>query len=467
MEDAGIGAYVMQRRQRIAVIGGGWAGMAAAVTLVQRGHFVCVFEAARNWGGRARALEIRAPHGDIWTVDNGQHLLIGAYSECLRLMRAVGVNVEQALLRHPLDLRDVHGQGLHLPQLPVPWNVLYGIFATRGWIGRDKVALLLRAMRWQRQRFGCLPDATVADLCQGLPPRVMQTLIEPLCVSALNLPASDACGSVFLRVLQDSLFGAAGGSDLLIPRVDMGQLFPTTAAGWLEQQGAHLRLGQRVQSIQCCSQFDSTQPSAWSVDGEVFDAVILATHSAEAARLVDDIGNVGRAWATCAGTLAHTAIATIYAWTPTNDLVLPAPMVALHPTACAPAQFAFDRSQLAGPPGLLALVVSASHGSRDVLQKQVIAQAQQQLGLPALQPLKTVADKRATFSCTPSVQRPAAQITAGIWACGDYVQGPYPATLEGAVRSGVQAAYAALGQLTRSTEQCCRPMVLKTPEVSI
>jgi hypothetical protein len=91
---------------------------------------------------------------------------------------------------------------------------------------------------------------------------------------------------------------------------------------------------------------------------------------------------------------------------------------------------------------LLAFVVSASTLARDALQTQVLAQAQQQLGLN-LQAVQTIVEKRATFACTPGLLRPALQIAPGLLACGDYVAGPYPATLEGAVRSAV-AAVAAL-----------------------
>jgi predicted NAD/FAD-dependent oxidoreductase len=107
----------------------------------------------------------------------------------------------------------------------------------------------------------------------------------------------------------------------------------------------------------------------------------------------------------------------------------------------APAQFVFDRGQLGGPAGLLAFVVSASHGERDDLQAQVLAQAKTQLGLN-LQAVQTVVEKRATFACTPALLRPPMHIAPGLLACGDYVEGPYPATLEGAVRSGGAAAKA-------------------------
>jgi hypothetical protein len=110
-------------------------------------------------------------------------------------------------------------------------------------------------------------------------------------------------------------------------------------------------------------------------------------------------------------------------------------------TTPAPAQFVFDRGQLGGPQGLLAFVVSASTGQRDDIQAQVLVQAEQQLGL-RLQAVQTIVEKRATFACTPGLQRPALQIAPGLLACGDYVDGPYPATLEGAVRSAVAAVEA-------------------------
>jgi hypothetical protein len=98
----------------------------------------------------------------------------------------------------------------------------------------------------------------------------------------------------------------------------------------------------------------------------------------------------------------------------------------------------FDRGQLGGPAGLLAFVISASTGDRDTAQRLTLQQASAQLGLK-LEPVQTVVEKRATFACTPGLHRPGMQIAPGLRACGDYVEGPYPATLEGAVRAGVAA----------------------------
>ena len=86
-------------------------------------------------------------------------------------------------------------------------------------------------------------------------------------------------------------------------------------------------------------------------------------------------------------------------------------------------------------------MVSASQGDANTLQASVLAQARAQLGL-VLQPVKTVIEKRATFACTPGLQRPGHRIAPGLLACGDYTEGPYPATLEGAVRSGIRVAHA-------------------------
>ena len=85
-------------------------------------------------------------------------------------------------------------------------------------------------------------------------------------------------------------------------------------------------------------------------------------------------------------------------------------------------------------------MISTSHGHRAHLEQAVHRQASAQLALPPLQTVQTVVEKRATFACTPGLQRPGMQVLPGLAACGDYVDGPYPATLEGAVLSGTAVA---------------------------
>ncbi|MEP6723906.1 MAG: hydroxysqualene dehydroxylase HpnE [Variovorax sp.] len=413
---------------KLAVIGAGWAGLAAAVTASDAGHQVTVFEASRVLGGRARGLPAILADGSAITLDNGQHILIGAYSETLRLMRLVGIDVDAALLRTPLALVFPDGTGLRFPKLPAPLDALAGILGARGWSWRDKLTLLRTATGWQRAGFSCDAQRSVAELCAALTPRVRDEMIDPLCVSALNTPAAEASGQVFLRVLRDAMFGVSGGSNLLLPRQDLGALFPEAAARWIGERGGRVALGHRIQAIA------PDTGGSWRVDDERFDTVLLACPPAEAARLAEASAVDATAWCAQARALRFEAITTVYLQ---GGHRLPEPMLALRSTPDAPAQFVFDRGQLGGPAGLWAMVVSASSTERAALEAQVCAQAAAQLGCRHPRVLQTVVEKRATFACTPALQRPPMQIAPGLSACGDYVEGPYPATLEGAVLSGV------------------------------
>ena len=415
---------------KVAIVGAGWAGCAAAVEATRLGHQVTIFEASRTAGGRARRVMATVAGQEI-ALDNGQHILIGAYTETLRLMKEVGVDEAESFLRLPLTMLFPDGSGLTLPDWPAPLDALAGILTARGWPLADKLSLIKVALGWRLGGFTCSPGQSVSDLCRGLAPGPMAALIEPLCVSALNTPPERASGQVFLRVMRDALFAQSGGSNLLLPRSDLSALLPDAALAWLDAHGGAQRLGVRVQAV-------SAAGAGWSVDGQAFDRVLLACPPAEAARLVQGSGLAADAWLAQARGLAHEALATVYVICAGARLAQP--MLALRSSAAEPAQFVFDRGQLGGPAGLLAFVVSASSGDSATLTRQVLAQAARQLGLSDVKPVQTVVEKRATFACTPGLQRPAQQVAGNLLACGDYVAGPYPATLEGAVRSGLEAA---------------------------
>ena len=426
------GFYGRRTRMKVAVIGAGWAGCAAAVEAVRLGHQVTIFEAARTPGGRARRV-MATVTGQPVALDNGQHLLIGAYAATLQLMRDLGVSESAAFLRLPLTLQFPDGSGLKLPRWPAPFDALAGILSAAGWPWADRLSMLRLAVDWQMRRFQCQPHESVSDLCRGLAPGAMAALIEPLCVSALNTPADRASGQVFLRVMRDALFASSGGSNLLLPKADLSALLPDPALAWLAANGGTLRSGIRVQALHKTA-------TSWAVESEIFDRVVLACPPLEAARLLDTCGEAASAWTAQARGLHYEALATVYLHAAGSSLSQP--MLALHASPTEPAQFVFDRGQLGGPSGLLAFVISASDGASATLTRQVQAQAVRQLGLQGLEPVLTVVEKRATFACTPGVVRPGQQVAVGLLACGDYITGPYPATLEGAVRSGLQAAQA-------------------------
>ena len=412
--------------QHVSIIGGGWAGLAAAVAACDAGHRVNLYEASSSLGGRARSL----PHtvNDL-PLDNGQHILIGAYSATLGLMQRVGLDPQALLLRMPLDVRFADQRGLSLPNWPAPWHALWGILNASGWSALDKWSLLKTCVAWQINGFTCPQTWCVSDLMRhhNLRERVVDELIEPLCLSALNTPMAQASAAVFLHVLQDALMGGPGSSDLLIPRVDLHQLLPQACAAWLSERGAQVHLSHRISADDLSSEAFTPSPQ---------HTLILATPAWEAARLTV---NLNPTWSAQAQALSHLPIATVYVRC--NDLGfkgLSRPMVALHSQADRPAQFVFCRTELTQQKGVLACVISACDTERGLLETQVLQQLQEQLDLQQLEVLQTVVEKRAAFACTPHLQRPVCRVAPHVWACGDYVAGRYPATLEGAVRSGLQ-----------------------------
>ena len=424
----------MAARRAVAVIGAGWAGLAAAVACQAAGADVTLLEMAPIPGGRARDAGDPAEG-----IDNGQHICIGAYAETLRLLARVGVSEDDAFLRLPLRLVDAAGLGLRLQSGHARWAFVKGVMRRRGWSWRERFALVVLAAAWERRGFACAPGVTVAELTARLPARLRDEFVEPLCVAALNTPAEAASGSVFLRVLGDALGAEPGASDLLLPRRSLGALLPDPAIAQLRARGAAVRLAHRVERI-------AADGSRWTLGEQPFDRVVVACSAVEAARLVAPLA---AEWSAKAAALRYEPIVTVYA--SSAGTRLPEPMLLLHADNARPAQFVFDRGQLGGRDGLLAFVVSGAsawvdRGMSDT-QRAVLAQAEAALKQHLRAPLtvvRTIHEKRATFRCTPGLDRPAMRIATGLVAAGDYVAGPYPATLEGAVRSGLAAATEAM-----------------------
>ncbi len=419
--------------RRVAVVGGGWAGLSAAVEATRRGHAVTLFEMSGQLGGRARRVEV-----DGMVLDNGQHILIGAYSATLDLMRVLDIDADDLLLRMPFTLIRPDGSGLMLRGGSSLISLARAVLGHRAWGWRDKASLLRAAAGWTRRGFVCDARLSVAQLCASLSARVRAELIDPLCVAALNTPAEAASASVFLRVLRDALLSGPGSADLLLPRRSLSDLVPVPAAAWLQRAGVSLRLSQRVGRLQ-------PDAGTWLVDGQRFDAVILAVTAVEAARLVNSLQPE---WSALATGLRYEPIVTVYMRS--GGVRLPHAMLALASDSSVgvdPAQFVFDLGALTGDAGLLAFVISGAgewvERGTDATIAATALQGERELAAflrGPLVPLRALTEKRATFACTPGLQRPPASICPSLTASGDYVQGPYPATLEGAVRSGLRAA---------------------------
>ncbi len=419
------------------VIGGGWAGLAAAVRGVQLGARVTLIDMAPQLGGRARSWQ-DPEHG---ALDSGQHILIGAYRETLALMRTVGADPDRLLRRLPLTLVNPSGHGLRWGGGPPALAAALAVWRHPQWTGADRLSLASWGLKLLLRGLSAPSDWSVARLCQDMPAAVRLELAEPLCVAALNTRIEHASATVFLRVLRDALLGGRGAADLLLPAAPLAALLPDPAADWLRAQGASVLTNQRAHAL-------VTNASGWQCGEHQADAVVLASSATEAARLIQPI-NPG--WSALAQALPAEAIATVEWHAP--GLRLAAPMVAL---ADGPAQFVFDLGQIDGNQPTLAgddrsgrfaavasAVVTDLGDGLEALAERIQAQVAAQVpGLAQTRRLRSHADRRATFACLAQLQRPPAAIARGLWAAGDYVDGPYPATLEGAVRAGQGAAQA-------------------------
>lgn len=403
---------------RVAIVGAGYAGCAAAATLAARGARVTLFEAGEVPGGRARRVRSREIE-----LDNGQHILVGACTGLAHLMRQVGVPAD-AVLRMPLELRYADGFALRALWLPAPLGLAGGLLAARGLPLREALGAIRFLSRMGRQGFRLERDRTVAQLLaenrqEG---RAAHYLWRPLCVSALNTPPDRASARVFLAVLRDTLAAGAGASDLLLPRVDLSRLFPEPACAFVRAHGGEVRLGETVRDLAALR--------------ASHDAVIVAVGPHQVKALAPGL----------APDYGYQPIYTCYLQYP-ETAKLPLPMLGL---AGGLVQWAFDRGALTGERGRIACVISAQGDHQQMTHEALAATCHAELAaalgaLPAPRWWRVIAEKRATVACTPGLARPAARTAIpGVFLAGDYTDPDYPPTLEAAVRSGVRAAELAL-----------------------
>ncbi|GAB3376572.1 hydroxysqualene dehydroxylase HpnE [Massilia agri] len=447
---------------RVAVVGGGWAGCAAAVELARARCRVTLVESARALGGRARGVEVGGR-----MLDNGQHILLGAYEDTLRLLLEVGIDPDAALLRLPVQMRypfpeEGGGMDFVAPSWPAPFHLLAALLRAKGLARADKMALARfnSAAKWMG--WVLYTDCSVQELLDRFDqtPRLNRLLWHPLCIAALNTPPERASAKVFLAVLRDSL-GARrrAASDMLLPRLDMGSLFPQAAARYVESRGGSVRLGVKAEAL-------VRGEDGWqlTLNGrpEAFDAVVLATPASVSAALLAPHPKTA-VLSEQLGGFGYEPIATCYLqYDPSLRLELPFYALLDDPAQGRWGQFAFDRGQLdAKQPGLLAVVVSAAGDAaglgQEALAAAIAAQLAQDLRRPQLaapQWSRVITEKRATFSCTPGLARPGNETgLPGVLLAGDYTASDYPATLETAVRSGIAAATAIASSDTLTREK--------------
>ncbi len=404
---------------KVSVVGGGLAGLAAALDLVDAGHEVVLHEARPTLGGAVQTLPER--EGDPPPPpDNGQHIALGCFEAYRRFIERIGKSA--SLRREPLRLPVIDERGRASTIRPGPRLLGYRHLPLAAKLRLARVTLRLRGLTPSSH---C--DETFADVLRGLGQRQEEidrfwdVFIRP----ALNLPSEEAGADYGLFTVQTALLGPRHASDLLLPTEPLGELHGAAAGRALARGGADVRVDARVESL---ADLDA-------------DAIVVAVPPPEAARLLGEEP----------AALEDSPIVSVHLLF--DRPLLRYPLAAL---LASPAHWIFDRGALTGhaPEGGGQYLTVVSSGVPDLLEVRgrslvdlMAAALTDRLGPAELLWSRVSREPRATFAARPgtrrlrwtmSTPRPNVQL-AGAWLASDW-----PATMEAAVRSGVAAAQAVI-----------------------
>lgn len=499
----------------VIVVGAGWAGLAAAFALIRQGQKVLVLEAAPQAGGRARTIHI-----DDLCVDNGQHLLVGAYETCLTLLKWLNLEECDFFYRTPLELLILSlNLSSNLPanlpdNLPgnLPGNLSnnlsinssevsfhfkmaknsFTLFDTLfNTIRNIKNLLTLKNLTWheryhlikflvqlkKKQAFSNTDeDISVYQWLksQNQSDKIIQVLWEPILLAVLSTPIKEASHQVALSILK-KLFCTPKNSDYLFPKKDLSEILPNQIIKAIEKDGSTILYRERVQSLiienGCCIGVQTATRNfiapkvvlatpAYVTEKLLCDSLVLQNNN-NSNNSKNSKNNSG--FNSCFNGDANSSavffnpenyqpIATIY-FRYSKPIGLKKPMIGLTKSI---GHWIFDRS-VVGQPNIISVVITGKgphlEWTTSWTQQTLIDQVLKEL--KAIAPLvsKTLAEdpilsrliieKRAAFSCRVGIekQRPN-NITPwpNVWIAGDYTIPGYPATLESALQSGIEAA---------------------------
>lgn len=438
----------------IIIVGAGWAGLAAAVKLTQQGHKVLVFESAKQVGGRARRVIFNDKD-----VDNGQHLLIGAYTECLNLMKTVGIDTKTYLKRLPLLLTVIDKLNIKLnlsaPPLPAPLHLLYALLTAKGLKFKERFAAIQFGLYLKKNNYQFKQDISVKTLLHKTkqPDILIRQLWEPLCLATMNTPIANASANVFMRVFKDAFTNKTKDADLLLPAVNLSTLFPDAAIKYIEENGGKVHLKSRVEKIEIKeNQVTAAQVKSDSNESQLIETsnIIIATAPQNLKKLLAGHSALNSLISKIEQ-FHYEPIVTVYLQY-SEETKLNQPMIGLSSTV---SQWVFDRGSLCQQSGLMSVVISSQNEHNDniadhmAMDDDTLAQTvhNEIAGLFSKEPILinsfVIREKRATFACVVNINNIRPNNTTeveGLFLAGDYTNTHYPATLEGAVRSGLAAS---------------------------
>lgn len=440
-----------QNKKSVIVVGGGWAGLSTAVALSDAGYGVTVLEGSKQLGGRARSLKM----GEQW-VDNGQHLMLGAYTHMLALMQSVGVDERDVFLRQKLRLnvQCLNGSQFDLsaPNLPAPIHLLVAFLRCKGLNFKEKITGLISMDKLMKTKLSIEQDCSVQDIltrCK-VPQNVQDKLQIPLCIAALNTQAEHASARVFIAVLNEAFKTSRAASDLLIATKDLDHILANPVQNYLTQKGHTVLLGQRVTKLLFSEEVNENSKAIGVACQKgtplMADHIVIATQYNQAQQLLKrDTPDSLSPLRDQLLKFKDEPIVTLYYQFP-DTASLPNAMTGMMGGY---GEWVFDRA-FAGQKGLLAVVISASGEHLNFKHSELSEKVLKELQaiwpeLPEPDDVLVVKESRATFHCGIGVDgmRPSNQTpVSNLWLAADYTDTKFPATLEGAVRSANTCAQA-------------------------
>lgn len=423
---------------KILIIGGGWAGIAAAVEAAERGHQVVLVEERSYLGGRARSFIDRESGHHI---DNGQHVMMGCYSAFLHVLEVLKTDhllePQRGLTVGFVD-RSAVKHVLHGAVLPGKLGVLAGLLRLTGVRLQSRLACVRLAARIALGREDGVGLTCLEFLHQARQPAdIITRFWEPLILATLNAPIDTASAELLVAVMRLAFLGSREDSSLLIPRAGLSDLIEPLPS-WLGTKGGRVLLSTSVDRL-VTDQGRCTHVVFSDGTQDTVDAVVCCVPQRALERL-------------CAASGLRTAlpiapdvspIVSVYLWY-SHQWMKDDLLAAIGTTI----QWVFNKQQIA--PGLVALTVSAGSEIVGRPQDAIIEQCHAEL-LELLPEARTatllrglvIKEKMATPLLTPSTQRPPStqyvQEVSNVFLAGDWTSTGLPATIEGAARSGIAA----------------------------
>ena len=401
---------------KVAVVGGGLAGLSAALDLADAGCDVTLYEARPTLGGAVQTLPAR--EGDPEPPpDNGQHIALGCFTEYLRFLDRIGS--AGAVRRAPLALPVIDERGVASSVRRSPASLLrYRHLAPGERLAAIRALLALRKLDPRE-----VDGATFGEVLRRLGQsqlaieRFWDVFIRP----ALNLPADEACAVLGTFTVQTGLLASRSDSDLVIPIAPLGAMHGDAARRAVEEAGGIVREDTRVTAL---DELDA-------------DAVVIAAPPAESARLLGEEPPQ----------LADSPIVSVHLLF--DRPLLRAPLAAL---LGSDAHWVFDRGRLTGnlPEGGGQYLTVVSSGVPELMEirgrdlvERIASQLVERLGRASLLWSRVSREPQATIAATPGQAHrrlPAGTSHPNVVRAGAWTQTGWPATMESAVRSGRTAA---------------------------